>query len=43
LLVPPPPKAWIAQSMTLHAMLGTATLIMAISFRAALLPTVSIM
>ena len=29
--MPPPPCNWIAQSMTLQAMLGTATLIIAIS------------
>ena len=43
LLVPPPPNDWMTQSITLHAMLGAATLIIAISARAALLPTVSIM
>src|SRR5690606_32653164 len=40
---PPPPCAWIAQSSTFSAMLGAATLIIAISRRATLLPTVSIM
>jgi hypothetical protein len=40
---PAPPCAWIAQSITLSAMLGAATLIIAISLRATLLPTVSIM
>jgi DNA-binding transcriptional LysR family regulator len=41
-LMPPPPCAWMAQSITWHAMLGAATLIIAISLAAALLPTVSI-
>ncbi len=35
--------AWIAQSITWQAMFGATTLIIAISPRAALLPTVSIM
>jgi hypothetical protein len=41
--MPPPPCTWIAQSITWQAMLGAATLIMAISLAATLLPTVSIM
>ena len=36
------PKAWMAQSTTLHAMLGAAILIIAISRRASRFPTVSI-
>jgi hypothetical protein len=40
---PAAPCACIAQSMTLHAMFGAATLIIAISACAFLLPTVSIM
>ena len=43
LLVPAPPWAWIAQSITWQAMFGTATLIIAISALAVRLPTVSIM
>jgi hypothetical protein len=39
---PPPPCAWIAQSITCCAMFGATILIIAISARAALLPTVSI-
>ena len=42
-VTPPPPCAWIASSMTLSAMRGAATLIMAISSCAALLPALSIM
>jgi hypothetical protein len=42
LFVPAPPNAWIAQSTTWHAMFGAAILIIAISRRASLLPTVSI-
>ena len=42
-LTPPPPWAWIAQSMICCATFGTSTLIIAISARAPLLPTVSIM
>src|SRR5204862_437549 len=40
---PPPPCAWIASSTIRCAMRGAAILIIAISARAALLPTVSIM
>src|SRR5690606_41583320 len=36
---PPPPWAWIAQSVIWQAMLGAITLIMAISALAILLPT----
>ena len=40
---PAPPCAWIAQSITSASIFGAATLIIAISARASLLPTVSIM
>ena len=40
---PPPPWAWMARSSTRSVAFGATTLIMAISARAALLPTVSIM
>ncbi len=39
---PAPPCIWMASSITPRAMFGTATLIWAISERATLLPTVSI-
>jgi hypothetical protein len=39
---PPPPCTWSAQSMTWQATLGASTLIIAISFFAALLPAASI-
>src|SRR2546428_184071 len=42
-LTPPPPWSCMARSITPSVMLGTATLISAIAWRAALLPTVSIM
>ena len=42
-VTPAPPQAWIASSMTFSAMRGAATLIIAISVRATLLPTLSIM
>ncbi len=41
-VTPPAPCAWIAQSITCSVMFGTMTLIIAISLRATLLPTVSI-
>ena len=41
--MPAPPWACIAQSMIWQAMFGAITLIIAISARATLLPTVSIM
>ena len=39
---PAPPNSWIAWSITSQAMVGATTLIMAISFCAALLPATSI-
>src|SRR5262245_216934 len=42
-LTPAPPCAWMARSITRRATCGATTLIMAISARASLLPTVSIM